>query len=57
MQILGPNIANALIIGMSGRVVEQILADAHTEMEQGKFKLLDICHHFTAGMKAIATDM
>ena len=26
-------------------------------MEEGKFKLLDICHHFTAGMKAIATDM
>ena len=34
-----------------------MLSEAHTEMQQGKFELLDICHHFTAGMKAIATEM
>jgi hypothetical protein len=25
--------------------------------EKGNFKLLDICHHLTAGMKALCTDL
>ena len=27
------------------------------EVEQGEFKLLDIMHHLTAGIKAISTEM
>lgn len=57
LHILGPTQANALIIQISGKFVERMLSEAHTEMQQGKFELLDICHHFTAGMKAIATEM
>lgn len=57
MHILGPNLANSLVIQVSGHAVEKIVHEAHIEIEKGSFKLLDICHHFTAGMKAIATEM
>lgn len=57
MHILGPHLANAMTIQISGHSVELLLGKAHIEIEEGNFKLLDICHHFTAGMKAIATEM
>jgi len=57
MHILGPHIANGLVIYISGRAVEDLLRLSNKEVETGNFKLLDICHHFTSGMKAISTDM
>jgi acyl-CoA oxidase len=32
-------------------------SESSKEVASGSFKLLDILHHFTSGMKAIATDM
>jgi acyl-CoA oxidase len=57
MKILGPHLSNSMAIQMSGHIVENLLGEAHTQIEEGNFKLLDICHHFTSGMKAIATEM
>jgi hypothetical protein len=30
---------------------------ANALVEKGDFKLLDILHHFTSGMKSLSTDM
>lgn len=57
MHILGPCCANAFIIYMSAREVEALLTLSNAEVEKGNFKLLDICHHFTSGMKAFATEL
>ena len=54
---MGPNIANAIIIYLSGRVIDELINESNTKVEQGDFKLLDILHHFTSGMKSISTDM
>ena len=49
--------ANAYVIYISSRSIEQLIQLSNAEVAQGNFKLLDICHHFTAGMKALFTDM
>jgi hypothetical protein len=42
---------------LAGRAVEKLMQESFIECEKGNFKLLDICHHFTSGMKACCTDM
>ena len=55
--ILGPNISNAFVIYLTGRIIEQLINDSNVKVEEGDFKLLDILHHFTSGMKSISTEM
>jgi acyl-CoA oxidase len=57
MMILGTNLANSHIVFIAGRACEDLLRLSDKEVEKSNFKLLDICHHFTSGLKAIATDM
>lgn len=57
MHILGPHIANAYVIYLTGRTLENLYLDSKALVEKGSFKLLDILHHFTAGMKSLSTDM
>jgi len=37
--------------------IADLEAKSQREVENGSFKLLDILHHFSSGMKALATDM
>ena len=57
MHILGPHLANAYLIQICGRAIEDLINLSNTEVEKGNFKLLDISHHYTSGMKAMFTDM
>lgn len=58
MQILGPNIANSYVLFRAARYVDPLLKMSIKESsEKGNFKMLDICHHFTAGFKAFFSDM
>jgi hypothetical protein len=57
MNILGPNVANSYVINIASSAVENLIYESNKEVETGNFKLLDICHHFTSGMKATCTDM
>lgn len=57
LHILGPHMANSFVIYISARAVEKLNMQSNIEVEKGNFKLLDICHHFTSGMKALCTDM
>ena len=55
--ILGTNLANSLIMAISAKAVEALMSESNKQVEVGNFKLLDICHHYTSGMKAVATEM
>lgn len=57
MAILGPHLANSFVTNLAGRAVEKLMQESFLECEKNNFKLLDICHHFTSGMKACCTDM
>lgn len=39
-----------------GRGIEKLILLSNAEVARGSFKLLDICHHFTSGLKALCTD-
>jgi acyl-CoA oxidase len=57
MHILGPHVANAYVIYLTGRTLEAMCFESAAEVEKGSFKLLEILHHFSSGMKSISTDM
>jgi hypothetical protein len=57
MHILGPHAANSIVMQMAARKVEQLLYLSNVEVEKGNFKLLDILHHYTSGMKAVHTEL
>ena len=57
MHILGPHVANAYVIYLTGRTLENLYNESVYLVEKGNFKLLEILHHFTSGMKSISTDM
>ena len=57
MAVLGPNLANCLVLALSSRMIKNLSYKATNEiMNKNSFKTLDVLHHFTSGMKAIATD-
>ena len=57
MHVLGPCLANSFLMYLSGKILEGMLTESNAEVAKGSFKLLDICHHFSAGLKAVCTDM
>ena len=57
MAILGPHLANSFVCFLAGRAVEKLINESIEECKKNNFKLLDICHHFTSGMKAACTEM
>jgi len=57
MHILGPHIANAYVIYLTAKTLEKLSDESVGLVEKGSFKLLDILHHFSSGLKSICTDM
>lgn len=49
--------ANVFVMALAGNSVQSLMLESNEECKKGNFKLLDICHHFTSGMKAVCTDM
>ena len=45
MHILGPHVANAYVIYLTGRTLENLYNESAAQVEKGNFKLLDILHH------------
>ena len=54
---IGTNLANALSIQIATYKVQDLLIQASKEFIEGSFKLLDMMHHLTAGIKAYSTEM
>jgi len=58
MACIGPHLANGIVIlGCSGYVYELSQASDKAVLQSNNFKLLDVLHHITSGLKSIATDM
>ena len=58
MDILASNISNGLVIQMTAReLVEKIVKESNKQIMEDEFKLLDVLHHFTSGLKALAAEM
>ena len=58
MACLGPHLVNGIIIlGCTGYVHELSLASDKDVKENNSFKLLDVLHHITSGLKSMCTTM
>lgn len=58
MACLGPHLANGImILGCGGYVYDLCLESDREVLEKNSFKLLDILHHITSGLKSICTTM
>ena len=58
MATLGPHLANGIVLLASAMYAYDLSLDSDKEvLEKGSFKLLDILHHITCGLKSIGTNM
>jgi hypothetical protein len=57
MALLAPHIANGIVILLNSKLIRQLSKQADEKIQQGDFKIMNVLHHITAGMKAIATEM
>jgi acyl-CoA oxidase len=58
MDILAPNIAAGLCLNMAGREInEKIVKKSNKMIMEDDYKLLDVLHHFTSGLKALGGEM
>ena len=57
MAVLGPNLANCIVLALSARMIKSLsLKATDLILKNNSFKLLDVLHHFTSGMKALSTE-
>lgn len=56
MDTLAKHLSIATVMQFVVSDLAEVELQSAKEVENGSFKLLDILHHFSSGMKAIATD-
>jgi len=47
--------ANAMILNLTREIIFKMVNSANEECAKGNFKSMEPLHHFTAGIKAMAT--
>ena len=57
MDTLSYNLCRAMVLEMTVIDVGALELQSQREIENGSFKLLDILHHFSSGMKALGTEI
>ena len=57
MDVVGSNLCKGLVLQLVVNDIAQVEGQSQREVENGSFKMLDILHHFSSGMKALATEM
>lgn len=57
MAVIAPHIANGIVIMVTYGQLKNINLKSDEKVKKGDFKLLDILHHFSAGVKAVACEM
>ncbi len=55
MEVLAKNLCNAIALQLTVCDLCELAAESDRQIAKGSFKLLDILHHFSSGMKALAT--
>ena len=56
MEVLGRNVATSTVLSMVGNEVKAMYFESLRRVENGDFKLLDILHHLSSGIKAFSTE-
>jgi acyl-CoA oxidase len=56
MEIIAPWLATGLVIGFTSHLISSLAQKAIIKIEKKDFKLLDVLHHLTSGVKAFSTD-
>ena len=57
MDILASNISKGFVLKMTARqITEKVVAESNRLIMEDDFKLLDVLHHFTSGLKALAAE-
>jgi len=57
MALIAPHIANGIVIMINCKLINQLAKQANEKIKEGSFKILNLLHHITAGMKSITTEM
>lgn len=57
MQTLGYNLANGITISIVSQAIQALYLQVLENSKKGDFKMLEIMHHLTSGVKAYATEM
>lgn len=57
MDTLAYNLSRAIVLEMIASDVGALELQSQREIENNSFKLLDILHHFSSGMKALGTEI
>ena len=52
-----PILASAFAFQFSSVHLNEVVNQLQVDIKSNKFELLDLCHHYTSGMKAIFTQM
>jgi len=56
MQIIGSQIATSTVLRVCGDQINDLMEKSNQLVLEGNFKLLDELHHYTSGIKAMATN-
>jgi hypothetical protein len=57
MAILGPHLASTIVIALSGHVIDDLNVRCSKKIdEHNDFKLLDLLHHYSSGVKAFVAE-
>lgn len=56
MEIIAPWLAAGLAIGLTGHLISKLARKAIIQIGNKDYKLLDVLHHLTSGVKAFSTD-
>lgn len=57
MDTLCSNLSRSIVLQFVAGDVGKLELQSQKEVENGSFKLLDILHHFSSGMKALGTEI
>ena len=58
MDIMASNLANGVCLLMTAREITEVLVKkSNKAILEDDFKLLDVLHHFTSGLKALAAEL
>jgi acyl-CoA oxidase len=55
--VIAPNIANSIVLHLVSQKIEKLIQISNQEVKKNNFKMLDICHHYTSGLKAFSSDL
>ena len=57
MDTIMSNLCKAIVFSLVVADLAEVEGKSQREVANGSFKLLDILHHFSSGMKALMTEM